>query len=160
MYHDWYSSLLQDLTPPTLEPNFGQPSNSGIVEGSSTNEAEHLDPKVVHNRIANANKSLADAGHFPTILQDASSATNDLPSFSDTIDMFSVLLKPLKAFNSIANAIADVHPYAKVALSIFTCASKMILNQAHRDDAVSLLLSKISEVYTFITEEEELAKIY
>jgi hypothetical protein len=35
----------------------------------------------------------------------------------------------------------------------------MILDQADRDIAVSLLLSKISEVYTFITEEEELAKI-
>ncbi|KAG1792155.1 uncharacterized protein HD556DRAFT_1482212 [Suillus plorans] len=141
----------KDLTAPTLEPNFGQSSNSEI--------AEHLDPKVVHDKIANADKSLADAGHVPTILQDASSATNDLPSVSDAIDTFSVLLKPLKAFNSIANTIADVHPYAKVALSIFTCASKMILHQADRDVAVRLLLSKISEVYTFITEKEELAKI-
>jgi hypothetical protein len=35
----------------------------------------------------------------------------------------------------------------------------MILTQADRDVTVSSLLSKISEVYTFITEEEELAKI-
>ncbi|KAG1800887.1 uncharacterized protein HD556DRAFT_967441 [Suillus plorans] len=149
----------KDLTPLTLEPDCEQSSNPGIVEVSSTNEAEHLDPKFVNERIANANKGLAGASHVSTILQDTSSATNNLPSVSDTVDTFSVLLKPLKAFNSIANAIADVHPYAKVALSIFTCASKMILDQADRDVAVSLLLSKISEVYTFITEEEELAKI-
>jgi hypothetical protein len=35
----------------------------------------------------------------------------------------------------------------------------MILNQADRDVAVCLLLSKMSEVYTFIMEKEELAKI-
>ncbi|KIK33561.1 hypothetical protein CY34DRAFT_35281, partial [Suillus luteus UH-Slu-Lm8-n1] len=80
-------------------------------------------------------------------------------SVSDTVDTFSTLLTPLKAFNTIVNEIANVHPYAKVALSIFTCASKMILDQADRDDAVSRLLSKISEVFTFITEEKELMKI-
>jgi WD40 repeat protein len=46
-----------------------------------------------------------------------------------------------------------------MALGIFTCASKMILDHADSDDAVSSLLSKISEVYTFITEEEELSKV-
>jgi hypothetical protein len=35
----------------------------------------------------------------------------------------------------------------------------MILDQADRDDAVSSLLSKVSEVFAFMTEEEELAKI-
>jgi hypothetical protein len=35
----------------------------------------------------------------------------------------------------------------------------MILDQADRDVAVSRLLSKISEVFTFITEEKELIKI-
>ncbi|KAG1792154.1 WD40-repeat-containing domain protein [Suillus plorans] len=172
------SNKASDLTPPTLEPDFGQPSNSGIVltpptlepdfvqpsdsrivQGSSTNEAEHLDQKFVNERIAHANKGLTGISQVPTMVQDASSATKNVPSVSDAIDSFSGFLEPLKAFNKIANTIADVQPYAKVALSIFTCASKMILDQAHRDDAVSLLLSKISEVYTFITEKEELAKI-
>jgi hypothetical protein len=122
-----------------------------------------------------------------------SSAINNIPSFSGTIDTFSVLVKPLKVFNSIANEIANVqpsvsllyitdvhmqvHPYVKVALSIFTYVSKvgfflshhhcrlmrfrfqMILDQADHDVAVSDLLKKISEVYTLIMEEEELAKI-
>ncbi|KAG2150710.1 uncharacterized protein EDB93DRAFT_1103411 [Suillus bovinus] len=132
-------------------------SNSGVAE------AEHLDPKFVNERIAEATKGVAGIGQVPTIVQGASSAINELPSVSTTIDTtidnFSAFLRPLKAFNTIANSIANVHPYAKVALSIFTCASKMILDQAERDVAVSTLLSKISEVYTFITEEEELAKI-
>jgi len=35
----------------------------------------------------------------------------------------------------------------------------MILDQADRDNAVSDLLTKVSKVYSFVTEEEELAKI-
>ncbi|KAG2150683.1 uncharacterized protein EDB93DRAFT_329266 [Suillus bovinus] len=147
----------KDLTVPTLEPNPEQSSNSGIAE------AEHLDLKFVNERIAEVTKGVADIGQVPTIVQETSSAINNLPSVSTmidtTIDNFSAFLRPLKAFNSIANSIANVYPYAKVALSIFTCASKMILDQAERDVAVSTLLSKISEVYTFITEEEELTKI-
>ncbi|KAG2091229.1 uncharacterized protein F5147DRAFT_823336 [Suillus discolor] len=142
-----------DLTPSPSEANREQSSNSGIVE------AEHLDPKVVNERITNATKGVAGIGQVPTIVKDTSSTIKNLPSVSDTINLFSALLRPLKAFDSIANEIANVHPYAKVALSIFTCASKMILDQADRDVAVSSLLSKISEVYTFITEGEELAKI-
>ncbi|KAG2079583.1 uncharacterized protein F5147DRAFT_818863 [Suillus discolor] len=70
-----------DITPPTLEPNYGQSSNSGIVQCVDVyTHIEHLDPKAVHERIVNANKCLADAGHIPTILQYTSSATNNLPS--------------------------------------------------------------------------------
>ncbi|KAG1724630.1 uncharacterized protein EDB91DRAFT_123426 [Suillus paluster] len=67
---------------------------------------------------------------------------------------FSAILGPLKAFNSVANGLADVHPYANVALIIFTCASK-----ADRDNDVSHLLPKMSEVYPFIAEEEALGNI-
>ncbi|KAG2350104.1 hypothetical protein BDR05DRAFT_986385 [Suillus weaverae] len=143
----------KDLTAPTLEPNHQQPSKSEIIE------ADHLDQKLVNEKIANATKGLAGISQVQTIAQKTSSAANNLQSVPDTIDKFTACLKPLKAFNSVANEIANVHPYAKVALSIFTCASKMILDQADRDDAVSSLLSKISEVYTFIAEEEELTKI-
>ncbi|KAG2127054.1 hypothetical protein BD769DRAFT_1668187 [Suillus cothurnatus] len=76
-----------------------------------------------------------------------------------SVNTFSTLLRPLKVFNTVANKIANVHLYAKVALNIFTCTSKMILNQADHDDTVSSLLSKISEVYAFIMEKEEMTKI-
>ncbi|KAG2366067.1 WD40-repeat-containing domain protein [Suillus spraguei] len=128
------------------------PSRSDSQECASRttieSEAEHLDPNFVSERIADATKDLAGIGHVPTIVQDTFSATNNLPSVSDTIDIFSAFLRPLKVFNSIADEIANVHPYAKVALGSFTCASKMILDQADHDVAISDLLSKISEVYT------------
>lgn len=97
-------------------------------------------------------ESLAGIGHVPTIVQDTFSATNNLPSVSDTIDIFSAFLRPLKVFNSIADEIANVHPYAKVALGSFTCAPKMILDQADHDVAISDLLSKISEVYVSLLQ--------
>ncbi|KAG1727564.1 uncharacterized protein EDB91DRAFT_890641 [Suillus paluster] len=138
---------------PTPEPNLDQPSNSGIPK------AEQPDPKSVNKRIIDATKGVAGMKNVPVMAQNAASQTNNLQSVPDTIDTFSAILKPLKAFNSIANVLADAHPYAKVALSIFTYASQMILDQADRDAAVSGLLSKISEVYTFITEEEALASV-
>ncbi|KAG2108192.1 uncharacterized protein F5147DRAFT_773776 [Suillus discolor] len=112
-----------------------------------------LTPKVCE---ANATKGVAGIGQVPTIVQDTSSAINNLSSVCDAINMFSALPQPLKAFNSITDKIANFHPYAKVVPSIFTRASKMILDKANWDLIVS---SFHSEVHTFITEEAELAKI-
>jgi hypothetical protein len=95
----------------------------------------------VNEKITNATKDLAGIGQIPTIMQHTSSAANDVQSASGTVNTFSALLKLLKAFNSVANEIANVQPsisllyvtnvhmqvhlYAKVALSIFTCASNV-----------------------------------
>ncbi|KAG2366045.1 hypothetical protein BDR07DRAFT_567652 [Suillus spraguei] len=93
------------------------------------------------------------------MVQNTASASDNLQSVSDTIDTYSPILKPLRVFNSIATELADVHPYVKAVLSIFTCASKMILAQAKRDDDVSRLLSKILDVYALLTEGEGLTRI-
>ncbi|KAG2340093.1 WD40 repeat-like protein [Suillus weaverae] len=146
----------QDLSPPTtttLEQNLRQSSNLHVPK------SEQPDPKLVKATLANAKAGLEGIRHVSGMVENAALASDNLQSVSDTIDMFSTILGPLKVFNSIATGLADVHPYAKVALSIFTCASKMILDQANRDDAVLGLLTKISDVYAFIMEEEELAKI-
>jgi hypothetical protein len=102
----------------------------------------------VNESITNATKDLAGIGQVPTIVQNTSSEASNLQSVSDTDNTFSTFLKPLTAFNSIANQIANVqpsisllyatnihmqvHPYAKVALSIFTCASKVGFFLGHR----------------------------
>ncbi|OJA16893.1 hypothetical protein AZE42_12246 [Rhizopogon vesiculosus] len=77
----------------------------------------------------------------------------------DAVDWVSSIRAPLKEFNSSANTIIDVPPYAKVALSIFTCASKMILDQADWDIAISNLLAKVSDIYCFMTKDDALARI-
>ncbi|KAG2363197.1 hypothetical protein BDR07DRAFT_1282899 [Suillus spraguei] len=58
-----------------------------------------------------------------------------------------------------ANPVPQLHPYAKIALGVLSCAAKIIIAQVDRDDAVLELLKKISEVYSFITQDKMLHKI-
>ncbi|KAG0701496.1 hypothetical protein DFH29DRAFT_554692 [Suillus ampliporus] len=145
------------LTAPTPTPESTpeQVSNSAI----SKQAEQPGSPKSVNQRLADATKGVEGMKNVAGIVENTASAPNNLQSVSDAIDTFSPILEPLKAFNSIAERLADIHPYAKVALSIFTCASKMILDQASRDAAVSSLLAKISAVYALLTKEEALARI-
>jgi hypothetical protein len=45
---------------------------------------------------------------FPGIVQNTASASHDVQSGFDAVDAFTKIIAPLKAFNSIVNAIADV----------------------------------------------------
>ncbi|KAG6329002.1 hypothetical protein ID866_10087, partial [Astraeus odoratus] len=76
------------------------------------------------------------------------------------IDAFdATYLQPLQTFNTVVNAIANVHPYAKMALGVLVWASQVILAQANRDTSISVLLLKISAFYKFITEDDTLERI-
>ncbi|KAG2117586.1 hypothetical protein DEU56DRAFT_905092 [Suillus clintonianus] len=106
------TQITQDPSPhitPTPEPNIELSPNP------RTAEAEHLEPKFVNERITSAAKGLTGIGLVPPIIQNASSAPDNLQSVSDTIYKSSALLEPLKAFNSIANGIADVWAYIFVS---------------------------------------------
>ncbi|KAJ8589073.1 hypothetical protein M405DRAFT_842096 [Rhizopogon salebrosus TDB-379] len=137
------------------EPNLGQPTNSGDAK------AKPPDQQLVKERIDEAARGVTGSSQVPGIAQKIASASNDLqsPTASDAIDTFSQVLAPLKAFHAIANGIADIHPYAKAVLSIFTYASKIIIDQADRDDAVRALLEKLSEFYEFMNVGGRLAEI-
>ncbi|OJA21354.1 hypothetical protein AZE42_10449 [Rhizopogon vesiculosus] len=93
---------------------------------SITAEAQQLDEQLMRKRIDDVTQSLAGISHLSGT-QKIASAKDNLQSVPDAIDTASAALKPLKVFNSIANGLADIHPYAKIALSIFTCASKVRL---------------------------------
>ncbi|KIJ28371.1 hypothetical protein M422DRAFT_270371 [Sphaerobolus stellatus SS14] len=60
------------------------------------------------------------------------------------------LLKNLKVFHKATETLASVHPYAKIALCIFTFASKMIEKQLERDDKIGTLLDTMSRTYDII----------
>ncbi|KAG2351399.1 hypothetical protein BDR07DRAFT_32913 [Suillus spraguei] len=68
-------------------------------------------------------------------------------------------IEPLKIFDEVIGKLADVHPYAKMALGVLSWAAKIIVAQADRDKAVLELLKKISEVYSFIMQDDMLNKI-
>lgn len=70
-----------------------------------------------------------------------------------------MILEHLKEFHSAASQIADINPYAKTAMNILTYTSKIILDHPDKDDALSRLFAKVSEVYAVLTEMQEVAKI-
>ncbi|KAG2738391.1 WD40 repeat-like protein, partial [Suillus brevipes Sb2] len=157
--HSQTNQDLSLLTTITLEPNPDQSSDSGVANISSTITSDKSDPKLVQATLAKAKAGVDGIGLISGRVENVASASDHLQSVPDTIDSFSKILKPFEQFHSVATTLANVHPYAKVALGIFTCASKMILDQANRDVEVSQLLSKISDVYALLMEGEGLARI-
>ncbi|KAG2340254.1 WD40 repeat-like protein [Suillus weaverae] len=151
--HPHTSQDLPPLATITPEPNPDQSSDLRIAK------SENPDPKVVTATLAIAKADFEGIRQVSGIVENTASSSNNLQAVPNMIDTSSKILGPLKTFNSVATGLADVHPYAKVALSIFTCASKMILDQVNRDAAVSSLLSKISDVYALLTERDGLARI-
>ncbi|KAG2366043.1 hypothetical protein BDR07DRAFT_1373863 [Suillus spraguei] len=117
-----HRQISRDIPLPTAttpEPNLDQPSDLGVANRNST-------ITLVKAKLASAKAEFDRIKNVSGIVQNAASASDKLQSVSDTFDTFSPILKPLKVFNSIATTLAEVHPYAKVALSIFTYASKVI----------------------------------
>ncbi|KAG1859617.1 hypothetical protein DFJ58DRAFT_286078 [Suillus subalutaceus] len=88
-----------------------------------------------------------------SIGQDAQADLDAADGFQDTY------LEPLRIFDDVIGKIADVHPYAKMALGALSCAAKIILAQADRDAAVLKLLEKLRQVYMFMAQDETLGQI-
>ncbi|KAG2129048.1 uncharacterized protein EDB93DRAFT_1340734 [Suillus bovinus] len=86
-------------------------------------------------------------GHAETVADVA----QNVPTGLDTADnLAATYLGPLRIFDSVIGKLADVHPYAKMALGVLSCASQssfmqIILAQADRDKAVLQLLEKLSQ---------------
>ncbi|KAG2742087.1 hypothetical protein P692DRAFT_20749482, partial [Suillus brevipes Sb2] len=152
----WYAPCQHLPLPTTItpEPNPDQSSDSGCPH-----QSEQPHPKRVKAALAKAKGGIDGIRLVSGKVENVASASDHLQSVPDTIDSFSKILKTFEKFHSVATTLTNVHPYAKVALGIFTCASKMIFDQANRDDQVSRLLLKISEVYALLMEGEGLARI-
>ncbi|KAG1724761.1 uncharacterized protein EDB91DRAFT_1340010, partial [Suillus paluster] len=146
------SSSAQDLLParigqdplPLVVP--APKSDPDQSANSSTAKVELLDPKL-KERIADATRGEGDMKNISGVTRNIASSNNHLQSVPSAIDTTSKILDSLRLFTSVADGLANVHPYVQAVLSIFTSASKMILDQADRDAAVNDLLAKISDVY-------------
>ncbi|KAG6329168.1 hypothetical protein ID866_9921, partial [Astraeus odoratus] len=130
-------------TSEMVEPDYGEnaevgPSTALNVAQIATDQAQ-LAPSVVQK--------------FTDVVGDANIAMNRLDAFD------SMYLQPLKAFNTVLDTIANVHPYTKMALGVLSWASQMIINQVNRDTAINQLLGKIGELYQFISEDDRLKKL-
>ncbi|KAG2135365.1 uncharacterized protein EDB93DRAFT_1107121 [Suillus bovinus] len=93
-------------------------------------------------------------------VQSAVSTTQNAPAgLEDAYTLQDTYLKPLKIFDNVIGTLADVHPYAKIALGALSCASKMVIAQADRDQAVHHLVDKLDQVYNFMIQDETLRQI-
>ncbi|KAG2087915.1 aldehyde dehydrogenase family 1 member A3-like protein [Suillus discolor] len=110
------------------------------------------------------NKALQDAGHGADQMNQiwgrarpVLSAGKNGPAALDNIDSIgTTYLQPLKIFDTVIGTIAEVHPYAKMALGVLSCASKMIFAQADRHEATLDLYKELGQVYGFIMQDDML----
>ncbi|KAG2368295.1 hypothetical protein BDR07DRAFT_120736 [Suillus spraguei] len=140
------------LVASTLKPNPAQSSNSGIAKAELPPDMTFVTEMLTH-----AQTGVAGISPIDRVVQNTASATGNLRSVP--VDKSSSILGTLKTFHAVADQIVNLHPYAKVAFGILTQASKMILDQANFDIAVSDLLFKVSDVYVLVTEKEALAHV-
>ncbi|KAG2089322.1 uncharacterized protein F5147DRAFT_788353 [Suillus discolor] len=83
------------------------------------------------------------------------SAVYNAPADLTATDNFeTTYLQPLKIVDAVLEKIANVHPYAKMALGVLSAASK-----AQRDQSILSLLERLAEVYRFMTQDDSLEKI-
>ncbi|KAI6114846.1 hypothetical protein EDD16DRAFT_1520919 [Pisolithus croceorrhizus] len=80
-------------------------------------------------------------------------------TFSETQTLSDTYLKPFKVFNQVVSTLGIVHPYAQAALGILTCASKLFLNQANLDKAVSGLLGTMRSVYKCLVKQDRISNL-
>ncbi|KAG1870459.1 hypothetical protein C8R48DRAFT_670822 [Suillus tomentosus] len=133
-----------DLQDPSLNQNIEEtsgPKSAGAELQGAREASEHMKTfggraKSVTSAAANAPAGLAAADGFQTNC-----------------------LQFLKNSDSAIEKIANVHPYAKMALGVLSAAAKIILAQAKRDESVDRLLQKLDEVYGFIIRDENLSKV-
>ncbi|KAG1868778.1 hypothetical protein C8R48DRAFT_120095 [Suillus tomentosus] len=134
------------LSTPNIKP---ENASSGLKQGGDPQSALRDAKKAVKgmNLLSGPVESGASAA------QNASGDLEDAYSFQDTY------LQPLRIFDNIIGKLADVHPYAKIALGVLSCASKMVIAQSDRDQAVHHLVDKLDQVFDFMIQDETLGQI-
>ncbi|KAG1807568.1 hypothetical protein EV424DRAFT_230934 [Suillus variegatus] len=124
------------------------------VQNVSPGAKQGTDPQLALRDVNEAAKGMnLLSGPAASGISAAQNAPADACTFEDTY------LRPLKIFDAVIGKLANVHPYAKMALGVLSCASKIILAQANRDDAILSLYMKLGQVYGFMTQDDTLHQI-
>ncbi|KAL5536207.1 hypothetical protein ACEPAF_28 [Sanghuangporus sanghuang] len=89
-----------------------------------------------------------------TNIQNAKSAlqedNNDLKTTLKTV------ADRIGRFHEFATAVAELHPYAKLAYALMSGLYKVVADQFQRDEALIRLLSTVSDAFNFVTDIETL----
>ncbi|KAJ7635109.1 hypothetical protein FB45DRAFT_1057034 [Roridomyces roridus] len=89
----------------------------------------------------------------------ASTADSVVQNALSVQDTWEPLLEKINIVVRIADDVAEIHPYAKVAYSVMVAAYKVIAAQIERDQSVQSLALTMYDVYEFICEAEPLKQI-
>ncbi|KAG2136373.1 uncharacterized protein EDB93DRAFT_1106927 [Suillus bovinus] len=147
---------LRSCEPVSLDVNHENASSTPNIELENTpsNVKQGADSQSALRDAKNAVKGMNLLPvEFRVSAQNASGDLEGAYSFQDTY------LQPLRIFDNIIGKLADVHPYAKIALGVLSCASKMVIAQSDRDQAVNRLVDKLEQVYDFVMQDETLGQI-
>ncbi|KAG2048672.1 hypothetical protein BDR06DRAFT_975868 [Suillus hirtellus] len=85
-------------------------------------QPEPLNPEVVNERIRDATRGVTGIHPVSGIAKNAAAVTGNVQTVSNEIDMWSSILGPLKAFNSVARGIGEG------AMTILIGASQVMTN--------------------------------
>ncbi|KAG0705819.1 hypothetical protein DFH29DRAFT_250306 [Suillus ampliporus] len=129
-----------------------QAAPSALQEGTG-HQSVDADLRVAHETSERINLLRRHASSVASPSQNAEADLDIAYNFQTTY------LQPLRIFDTAIKKIANVHPYAKMALGVLSAASKIILAQADHDQPVHCLLKKLDEVYRFITQDDTLSQI-
>lgn len=75
----------------------------------STIQPEPLNPEVVNERIQDAARGIKGIRPVSGVVHNTASNTNNVQTVLNEIDIWTAILGPLKAFNSVAGRIGEVH---------------------------------------------------
>ncbi|KAG2105031.1 uncharacterized protein F5147DRAFT_244140 [Suillus discolor] len=136
----------------------GEPA-SKVLDAPAGME-EIPDPQLVDTELRGAREGTESmrplGGCVASVVSKTEDGSKDLAAADD---FQSTYLQPLKVFDTVIENLANVHPYAKMALGMLSAASKIIIAQAERDQSVQSLLEKLEDVYRFISLEDTLGQI-
>ncbi|KAG2158604.1 uncharacterized protein EDB93DRAFT_1334537, partial [Suillus bovinus] len=137
-------------------PSDERPSTPTTDVQAAPSDAE-VEADSTKSALRNARKKEKGIHPLPKPAETAVSVAGDAESDLDDVDSFDdTYLEPLKIFDSIIDKIADLHPYAKIALGVLSWTAKIILAQTDRDREIYKLLKKLCRVYRFITQDGKL----
>ncbi|TDL18575.1 WD40 repeat-like protein [Rickenella mellea] len=140
----------------------GQPSNTPCSLKFRLEVKEQSDKDTVADLISGPSEDLK---RLHRILPSKSAekgveiASEAVDLAQSTTDYWEPLLKSVKLFTEIADRIAEVHPYAKMAWDVLSFAHKMVIAQVARDQSMDELLQSMTDAYKFVHNDDTLRDI-
>ncbi|KAG2361639.1 hypothetical protein BDR07DRAFT_1377115 [Suillus spraguei] len=118
---------------PVRDPIFLNVDHKGVssikVQDAATGAEQGADPQSALQTTKEAAKRMKLlSGHVASGASAAQNASADLEAAYDFQDTY---LQPLRIFDTVIGKLADVHPYAKMALSVLSWAAKRIAIQRY-----------------------------